>query len=863
MSSDEQDKLLSYNGEVLLFQLSKGDLAEEGTAKTCKLHMRRMTFDKITRVFIQKSTAIFRMHGEHSSFEMICCSCAADFRTGINLPCVLIRRNKKKSVFKYFLLLLHSSNEFEQRMDFTLDYEMKDDIKILNGPSVLWRHTRTFFYMSSQNDTIVSAPVKFSSIKWAGEVENLGTVLLGVGEPHSTKRESSQRSSESDCAIWGTEFYAYSLEDQKILSSAYFLPHAYGSVVTCIHICATKVVNTVLRISLIALTQKNQLICFQDGVPKSVCQLPFQDPCALQVMASSGGDLFYIVSFRSSDVCAIWKKSFQVASKWQKVKSVLVDDFIGIGTEQVLLVFKDTFNTNCLTSFKITDLGNVNYSNDAFEPMENDLFEDNLQENYFLTVQALERRLQIGLSSIQELQKHLLLKDKVLSKSCKALVGLIQGKEYIPPCAEEDVLVSLCGDKKHLPHSSDEQLSDTSHDPKHIIEKMWYRVLDNHLVVGVEIKNSFILLLNDVTLSLIMDQACTSNPPLIQCKNSAIKLDKVNFPTTLLSPCETESAAKRIKLILHNKERKNNCHEQASEVDCIQVFTAVTPLSPLLAFHNFCCIVMLHARWGKNSGHFGESCTVPCGRLSLSIEDISSGKYSVALPEKNKPFKEPMEDLFALLAICHKFCFQITSPDCTLTSVKTWLLRHMECETIKEFPDSFLCKSHGALHGTLFNWKQKTPFGGILTVYCRNQTALFQCLHNLTRVLPMNCVIKQLKSGSREFLTNQLALFLEKEVITLKNSFSSAVSEVESNLAQRCEAIKKSSSSSSNIMPNVSSLGTEEAIQQIREELQQEKEKITWGMNLTLSSATYREIILKVAEVQLKSDLAAQKLNDY
>ncbi|XP_043852019.1 Fanconi anemia group B protein isoform X2 [Dromiciops gliroides] len=780
MSSDEQDKLLSYNGEVLLFQLSKGDLAEEGTAKTCKLHMRRMTFDKITRVFIQKSTAIFRMHGEHSSFEMICCSCAADFRTGINLPCVLIRRNKKKSVFKYFLLLLHSSNEFEQRMDFTLDYEMKDDIKILNGPSVLWRHTRTFFYMSSQNDTIVSAPVKFSSIKWAGEVENLGTVLLGVGEPHSTKRESSQRSSESDCAIWGTEFYAYSLEDQKILSSAYFLPHAYGSVVTCIHICATKVVNTVLRISLIALTQKNQLICFQDGVPKSVCQLPFQDPCALQVMASSGGDLFYIVSFRSSDVCAIWKKSFQ-----------------------------------------------------------------------------------IGLSSIQELQKHLLLKDKVLSKSCKALVGLIQGKEYIPPCAEEDVLVSLCGDKKHLPHSSDEQLSDTSHDPKHIIEKMWYRVLDNHLVVGVEIKNSFILLLNDVTLSLIMDQACTSNPPLIQCKNSAIKLDKVNFPTTLLSPCETESAAKRIKLILHNKERKNNCHEQASEVDCIQVFTAVTPLSPLLAFHNFCCIVMLHARWGKNSGHFGESCTVPCGRLSLSIEDISSGKYSVALPEKNKPFKEPMEDLFALLAICHKFCFQITSPDCTLTSVKTWLLRHMECETIKEFPDSFLCKSHGALHGTLFNWKQKTPFGGILTVYCRNQTALFQCLHNLTRVLPMNCVIKQLKSGSREFLTNQLALFLEKEVITLKNSFSSAVSEVESNLAQRCEAIKKSSSSSSNIMPNVSSLGTEEAIQQIREELQQEKEKITWGMNLTLSSATYREIILKVAEVQLKSDLAAQKLNDY
>ncbi|KAM9039546.1 Fanconi anemia group B protein isoform X2 [Sarcophilus harrisii] len=757
MSSNEQENLLSYCGEVLIFQLSQGDLAEEGITKTSKLHVKRMTFDRSTRAFIQKSTGIFSFHGERSSFEIICCSCASDFRTGINLPCVLIRRNKKKSVFMYFLLLLHNSNKFEQRMNFTLDYEMKDDIKILNGPSILWRHNRTFFYISSKNDRIISAPVKFSSIKWAGEFENLGIILFGVEEPHSTKRESSQKSSESDYIIWGTEFCAYSIENQKILNSAYFLPHAYGSVVTCIYICTIKEVNTVLRISLIALTQKNQLIWFQDGVPKRVCQLPFQDPCALQVMTSGGGDLLYIVSFRSSDVCAIWKKSFQVASKWQKVKSVLVDDFIGTGTEQLLLVFNDTFNTDCLTSFKITDLSDVNYSNDTFDPMENNLVEDNLKENYALTIQALERRLQVGLASIQELQKHLLLKERVLSKSCKALVGLVQSKEYIPPCEEEDILVSLCGDKKHFPHSLDEKLLDTSHHSKHIIEKMWYRVLDDHLVVGVEIKNSFIV-------------------------------------------------------------------------------------------------------WEKTLGQFGESCTVPCGRLSLSMEDISSGKHSVTLPEKRKSFKEPIEDLFALLAVFHKFCFQITSPDYTLTSVKTWLFEHMGCETIKEFPDNFLCTVLGALHGTLFNWKQKTPFEGILTIYCRNQTTLFQCLHSLTQVLPLNCVIKQLKLGSKEFLTNQLALFLEKEIVTLKNCFSSVISEIESNLAQRCETVKKNTNSNS--MPKASSTDTEETIQWIREQLQQEKEQITWGMNLTLSSAIYREITLKVAEVQLESDLAAQKLNN-
>lgn len=51
-----------------------------------------------------------------------------------------------------------------------------------------------------------------------------------------------------------------------------------------------------------------------------------------------------------------------MASKWQNVKSVLVDDFIGSGSEQLLLLFKDDSNTDVLSTFKITDLGEVNYA---------------------------------------------------------------------------------------------------------------------------------------------------------------------------------------------------------------------------------------------------------------------------------------------------------------------------------------------------------------------------------------------------------------------------------------------------------------------------------------------------------------------
>ena len=83
-----------------------------------------------------------------------------------------------------------------------------------------------------------------------------------------------------------------------------------------------------------------------------------------------------------------------------------------------------------------------------------------------------------------------------------------------------------------------------------------------------------------------------------------------------------------------------------------------------------------------------------------------------------------MEDLFTLLATWHRAGFQITSPMFVLTSVRLWLLEHMKCEVIKEFPEIWFCKRPGSFYGTLFSWKQRTPFEGILVVYSRYFTSI-------------------------------------------------------------------------------------------------------------------------------------------
>ncbi|XP_055420534.1 Fanconi anemia group B protein isoform X1 [Bubalus kerabau] len=851
MSSTEQERFCCYNGEVLIFHLSEGNFVDEGPKKTPVLQVRRMVFGRGPEGFVQKSTGFFSIKEEYSHLKIMCCDCVSDFRTGINLPYVMIQCIKEENIFKYFLLFLHGTNKFEKCLSFRLGYEMKDCIRVLNGPLVLWKHGQTFFYISSQTGKVVTVPMNFSSVEWAGEIENLGMVLLGPKRCYLSVEGCTPKPSKSDYATWNTHFCAYSLERAEIISDTYIIPPAYTSMITFVHVCSTEIVNDQLRMSLIAFTQKNQLISFLNGTPTSVCQLPFGDPCAVQLVDSGEEELLFIISFKSSDACAVWEKSFQVAAKWEKIRSVLIDDFFGTGMEQVLLLFKDSLNSDCPSSFEIIGHNTFNCSDETLDCNEDDLFDDK-HGNCYLVVLPLERRLKVGFISIWELQQHLLLKEKIISKSYKALMNLFQRKDDSTLSAEEECLVTLCGEEENPVCTFDEKLSDNFQDLEQLVEKIWYRVIEDSLVIGVKATSSLKVSLNHVTLLLSVDQGSNSTFPLIKCQNKIFKLTRNSSPVLSSVPYEVGSEVKRIKLSVDSKEEKEEsvvC-EQPLKKEYVQMITAVTALPPLLTFSNFCCIVLLQMRENGNSS---EAHYVQCGRIVLSVEDLSSGKCVLTFPEK-KPI-EHMEDLFTLLAAWHRACFQITSPMFALTSVRVWLLEHMKCEVLKDFPEIWFCKRPGSFYGTLFNWKQRTPFEGILVVYSRNQTVLLQCLHDLSTVLPINSFFKYLELESEDFLIGHLAVALEKELVIL-GSPPSALVKVETSLVQNCEVSKEKSSDDVAALSDI-----EKSIHLYRKELQREKEQML-GTNLKVSGALYREMTLKLAEVQLNTDLAAKQLTD-
>ncbi|XP_032839777.2 Fanconi anemia group B protein [Tyto alba] len=856
----EQEQFLSYNGEVLIFHLSKPNHVEDAADKTMNLCVRRMAFNRDTKMFAQKSSGVFSMRASHLKMEIIYCSCTTDSRTGIILPCILMKKKKKNNVVKYLLLLLHSSNQFELSFHFKLDYELKEDIKLFTGPSVLWRHANKLFYISPNTCTVLSAPVQLSSVVWTGEIEDEGTVVLGIRTAHLSDNKDDDGFPTSDRAIWGSEFFGYVIETQKTLSGTCFMPDAYSRVVSSVYVCKNETLKKQPRISLVAITQKNQFIWFQDGLPKAVCELPYEKPCSVTRAVTSSNDLQFIVSFDSGNVCVVQRgESLKVASKWQKVKSVLVDDFIGSGSEQLLLLFKDDSNTDVLSAFKITDLGTVNYAsgiNYKHVPAA-----EGLQENSLLTVRALKTRLQAGCTSVRELQQHLGLKKRVILESCRALIDLVEERTHILPTAKEEGLVSLWDDVENPPHSLSKETSLAPKVPEHFIEKLWQRVVGDSLVVGVKLTESFYLSLSDISLSLVMDQDFSSISPIIKCQNKIIKLNKA-FSALAVSSCQMEPPPKKMKLDLHSKnDLKKEFPERCSRVqlDGAKTIIAVTSLSPLLAFHRVCCIVLLHA---KKQNHQNDSLleskkiTVLCGKILLSLEDISDGKYTVKMLRNKSYCTGSMEDILAVLAVSVRFSFQIVSSDCTLTPVNSWLLGEMKCTPFKACHDNIFCHKAGNMYGTVFKWTLKNPFEGVLTLFCRNLTVLFQCLHSLIRVLPPRCDVKLLRYGRKSVLTEQLALSLEKEMLTSRSSFFSKESKAENSLTWGNEHGKKISDASV-----ASLLDSEEGVQQFRKKLQNEREESMLSMNQTMNGALYQEIALKIAEAQLSSDMIVWQLS--
>ncbi|KAJ8415113.1 hypothetical protein AAFF_G00008110 [Aldrovandia affinis] len=854
----QSTRVLNHKGDLLSFQFSH-TLASRGESQgELELKLTKMSFQREAKAFSIKTEGTTVIKTISTDVDFVDCASVVDEDIGLTVPCVLLKQCKKKRTsFKYLLFTLSQSNSLSHHLEFKLPYEIKDNLTFLHGPTVLWSHAGNVNYASLSVGEVKQVPLQLSSVLFIGEVPLDKREIIVLG------KSSLERPTDPRQDVWGHMSLGYLLDYGKSFDGACFLPHAYISVAKCILIVSAEEDDSGLKSTVVVVTSRNQLMWFEAGVPKDVCMLPFAEPLNVQMANTGRNGCLFVVSFSHGNVCTVWKDSFQVASCWQGVCSLLVDDFVGCGTDQVLLLFDNHRSLGTtLTNFIITDLGDITYT-DRPEGNEGLDATDPVQENQLLTVQALESRLQSGMSSIQELQRDLVVTERVIRQSARALTDLVSGSEHTLSSPEEEDLVSLWdedGEEEDLLEEMPTKPVAPPAAPPVLVEKVWHRVIEDHLVVGVQISADAASSLESASVSFLIEAGQGVAPPVIQATSRSFRLPQPPPPSPPPPPPPSPSRSPSCPEPPAKRKKPDQTSGMGSDGALTLTATAVTELIPLLACAEFRCHILLHSVQRQETAapqRAGGPAVTHCGSVSLDIQDVACGKLTPRLlKDRTIITAEATEDLLSLLAVSDSWRFLISCPDHTLFAVPQWLLGALRCERAAVQPDFILSNPENPSTMMLFHWRERNSFQGELLVYCRAQHHLLQFLDSLCRRLPPSHLIDVLCPTAGQDPAQALASSLERELLAMREGVTSLLRSATSGEGRDG---KEREEGATDPTPSSSADAADE-LQRHRAEWCRERERSRRMLSPLVDVEQYRKFTDALANIQLETDVTAYAL---
>ncbi|XP_044072151.1 Fanconi anemia group B protein [Siniperca chuatsi] len=825
---------LSFCGKIILFNCKRASATND--SERSELIFCSLSFEREDNTFLKAADGAVVISKKGSAHvDIVKCKCTINVQKRVATPCVLVtKKSEKGETFQYTLLTVSSSNRLEPCIEFKLPYEMRENVSILHGPTVLWSHEGNVFYTSLLAGEVRKIPIRLSH-SVVGELPLHKEQVFVLGLQNLSEQSSNIQSTSHTLGCF--------VENGHVFDGTMILPHPYICITRCILVLSAEKMDGGLKSAVVAATSNQQLVYFENGIVKDTCQLPFEQPENIQVVNTGRNGCLFVISFHQGHVCAVWKETLKIASRWSGVSSVHVDDFVGCGTDQMLLFFKNQGITGQpLDKFLLTDLCGISYAR----------CQDNIApetsppppENHLLTLQALESRLQSGLTVLQELQREVRVKERVLQQSVQALTDVVSEREPILTQPEQEGLIALWDSDDE---SKDEALDDMIQDmpavsSKPQVDKLWHRFIEDRMVVGVILSTDSSVPVASVSLSILTETGQSSTPAVIQTQSQVFWLPAPCSSSSSSSSSSAsmfpEPAAKRSKQ--HNAGRPNDLNT------CRLAVTAVTRLTPLLNSGCVKCRVMLHYVQGREAFALVSNPTpvvLHCGQVAL---DIQSDFQTRLLKNPEIKTDEVKEDLLSLMAVLERWVFQIDSPDHSLGDVDGWIQKRVGCKRIEVSPQYLLLNSSGPSALMLLHWHQITPFQGELSVHS-SQLQMLQFLDSLLAYLPASCSTQPVKVTRGQGAAQILSLALEKEVVSLRECVSLLFCEKEEE-----EEKRKSLGHEESPEP-----GSVKGLQRCREVWQQDVERSRMRLSPLVDVGRYRRLTQSMFKVQLDGDLAA------
>uniref|UniRef100_A0A8C2ZUV9 FA complementation group B n=1 Tax=Cyclopterus lumpus TaxID=8103 RepID=A0A8C2ZUV9_CYCLU len=340
--------------KIILFDCKRASATNDSDRS--ELTFCSLSFEREVNAFLKAADGAAVVSRKRSArVDVVTCKSVLHGQKRVTTPCILVTKKSEKGLsFQYSLLTLSSSNRLESCMEFKLPYQMKEGVSVLQGPTVVWSHAGDVFHVSLQTGEVRQMPVQMSHCV-IGELPLHKEQIFVLGLQNLPGQSSNTHST--------SQSRGYFVESGQVFDGNMMLPPPYVCIARCILVLSAEQVGDVVTSTVVVATSNQQLVFFESGILKDVCQLPFEQPEHIQLVNTGRNGCLLVISFHQGNVCALWKETFQIASHWSSVSSVHVDDFLGCGTDQMLLVFKDCGITEQpLQTFLLTDLCGISYS---------------------------------------------------------------------------------------------------------------------------------------------------------------------------------------------------------------------------------------------------------------------------------------------------------------------------------------------------------------------------------------------------------------------------------------------------------------------------------------------------------------------
>uniref|UniRef100_H2TF09 FA complementation group B n=1 Tax=Takifugu rubripes TaxID=31033 RepID=H2TF09_TAKRU len=427
------------------------------------LAFSRLSYNRENDVFVKAAEGAAVLSGGISSrADILTCKCVLNYQKRVKTPCILVlKKGEGEKNFQYSLFTL-SSDRLELCLEFRLPYELRENVRVLGGPAVMWRQAGDVCFISAQTGAVRRLPVQVQHCVFGELPLCKGNVFVIGGQELSSARCVSPNP-------------GHFIESGHTFDGNMILPQPYISLTQCMLILSTEKTdcNKVVQSAVVVATSRQQLVYFENGVVKNACQLPFEQPNNIQLVDTGRSGSMFVISFQKGHACAVWKETFQIAEQWSNVDSVHVGDFLGCGTEQMLLIFKGhSVAGQPLDKFLLTDLCGITCA------VRSVLYQLNLFMSYMHAAHDPVLNACFREASLMKLQR-LCVFCVLLSHTSLLITGFSlsvqEGLIALWDCDEESKENALDGETAVVPAvSSNPQL-----------DRLWHRIFEDRLLVGV------------------------------------------------------------------------------------------------------------------------------------------------------------------------------------------------------------------------------------------------------------------------------------------------------------------------------------------------------------------------------------------